>query len=137
MTLKALLTVNSILAFVSGAACILVPVQLLAQYDVTLSPMGLVVYQFWGAALVGLGMLVWAARAIADRLLQKRISLALFVTHALSWWCCSPSLRWHTALSLLRNHRKQQRIIGVRPNTSFRQTRVRGGRGPGPLNSKR
>jgi len=26
---------------------------------------------------------------------------------------------------------------GMKPNTSFQRTRVRGGRGPGPLNSKR
>lgn len=84
MKFKVLLTVNSVLALVTGIACVLVPVQLLAHYEVTLSPMGLVVYQFWGATLFGLGMLIWIARAINDRVLQRRISLALFVTNALS-----------------------------------------------------
>jgi len=27
--------------------------------------------------------------------------------------------------------------VAIKPNTSFQRTRVRGGRGPGPLNSKR
>ena len=84
MKFKVLLTVNSVLALVAGTACVLVPVQLLAHYEVTLSPMGLVVYQFWGATLLGLGMLIWIARAINDPVLQRRISLALFVTNALS-----------------------------------------------------
>ena len=90
MKFKVLLTVNSVLALVTGTACVLVPVQLLAQYEVTLSPMGLVVYQFWGATLFGLGMLIWIARAINDPVLQRRISLALFVTNALS---CMMALR--------------------------------------------
>lgn len=84
MKFKTLLAVNSAVAIVSGAACVLLPVQLLAHYDVTLSPMGLVVYQFWGATLVGLGMLIWIVRAVTDSVPQKRISLALFVVNALS-----------------------------------------------------
>ena len=81
---KVLLTINAILAFVSGSACALIPEQLLAQYDVRLSPMGLVIYQFWGVALIGLGMLIWFVRSITDFSLQKRIALALLITNALS-----------------------------------------------------
>ena len=84
MKFKVLLTINAFLAFVSGAACVLMPAQLLAQYDVSLSPMGLVIYQFWGAALMGLGMLTWFAMRITTVALQKRIALALFVTNGLS-----------------------------------------------------
>ena len=90
MKFKTLLAVNSVLAVASGVACILVPVQLLAHYEVTLSPMGIVVYQFWGATIVGLGMLIWISRTITDRLLQRRISLALFITNAL---CCVMAVR--------------------------------------------
>jgi len=28
--------------------------------------MGLVIYQFWGAALIGLGMLTWFARSVRE-----------------------------------------------------------------------
>ena len=84
MKFKPILTINSVLAALSGAACIAIPVQLLAHYHVTLSPMGVVVYQFWGATLLGLGVLIWFLRGITDRLLQIKISLALFVTNALS-----------------------------------------------------
>ncbi|MFC1868311.1 hypothetical protein ACFL0H_09280 [Thermodesulfobacteriota bacterium] len=84
MMFRTLVTINSILAFVSGAACILIPDKLLAQYDVTLSPMGLVIYQFWGAALIGLGLLTWFARSIMETVFQKKIALALFITNGLS-----------------------------------------------------
>lgn len=84
MKFKVLLTINAILAFVSGTACALIPEQLLAQYDVSLSPMGLVIYQFWGVALIGLGMLTWFVRSITEVALQKRIALALLITNGLS-----------------------------------------------------
>lgn len=84
MAFKTLLTVNSILALVTGTACVLVPSQLLAHYEVRLSPMGIVIYQFWGATLVGLGMIIWFARGFTDRLLQRKLSIALFVTNVLS-----------------------------------------------------
>jgi hypothetical protein len=90
MDIKSLLTVNSVLAFVSGTACVLVPAQLLAHYEVTLPPMGLVVYQFWGSTLIGLGLLIWIARADTGRQLQRKISLALFVTNTL---CCVMAVR--------------------------------------------
>ncbi len=84
MQFKTLLTINSVLTFLSGTGCVLMPAQLLAQYDVTLSPMGLVIYQFWGAALIGLSMLTWFARSITETVLQKRFALALFITNGLS-----------------------------------------------------
>jgi hypothetical protein len=84
MKFKILLIINSAFAFVSGIACVLIPAQLLASYDVSLAPMGLVIYQFWGAALIGLGMLTWFARSIKESALQRRIAIALFVTNALS-----------------------------------------------------
>ena len=46
--------------------------------------MGLVVYQFWGATLIGLGLIIWLARATTDRSLQWKLSLALFATNGLS-----------------------------------------------------
>jgi hypothetical protein len=33
-------------------------------YDVTLTEMGNVIYQFWGSTLVGIGLLAWFVRDI-------------------------------------------------------------------------
>ena len=84
MKFKTLLTINSALAFVSGIACVLMPAQLLASYDLSLAPIGLVIYQFWGAALIGLGMFTWFARGVRESALQRRFAMALFITNGLS-----------------------------------------------------
>lgn len=84
MKYRTLLTVNSGLAIVFGIACVLMPAQLLANYDVSLAPMGLVIYQFWGAALIGLGLLTWFARSVNESALQRKYGLALFITNGLS-----------------------------------------------------
>ena len=87
---KILLTINAVLAAVSGIACMVMPDQLLAHYDVNLPSMGLVVYQFWGATLLGLGLLIWLFRDTSDHNLQWKISLSLFITNAL---CCVMAVR--------------------------------------------
>ena len=84
MKFKTLLTINSALAVVFGTACMVAPAQLLANYDVSLEPMGLVIYQFWGVSLIGLGMFAWFARCVEDPVLLRKFKLALFVTNGLS-----------------------------------------------------
>jgi hypothetical protein len=84
MKFKTLLTINSIVAFISGIACVLIPAKLLASYNVSLAPMGLVVYQFWGASLIGLGMFSWFSRSIKESTLQRKFALTLFITNGLS-----------------------------------------------------
>lgn len=84
MKFKPLITINSFLALVTGIACVVMPAKLLAVYEVSLSPMGLVIYQFWGVALIGLGILTWSSRKISDVALQKRFAMALLITNGLS-----------------------------------------------------
>jgi len=84
MKFKTLLTINAVLAFVTGLSCVLFPAQILASYGVQLMPMGLVVYQFWGTALIGLGMLTWFARKVKDSALQKAFAWFLIITNGLS-----------------------------------------------------
>lgn len=84
MKFKTLLTINSILSVIAGILCVLMPAQLLSSYGISLIPMGLVIYQFWGAALIGLGMLTWFVRKIKEPAMQRSIALSLFVTHGLN-----------------------------------------------------
>ncbi len=84
MLYKTLLTLNSALAVVMGAACVLIPGRLLANYGVSLVPMGLVIYQFWGTTLIGLGLLAWFMRGIKDTRLKRAIALSLLITNGLS-----------------------------------------------------
>lgn len=84
MKFKTLITINSVLALTFGILGMLMPVQLLANYNVSLSPMGLIIYQFWGATLFGVGILTWFLRSITEISLQKRLSLSLCITNGLS-----------------------------------------------------
>jgi hypothetical protein len=84
MKLKTLLIINSVIAFPTGIACVLVPASLLSMYGITLIPMGLVIYQFWGATLLGLGMLTWFARNTKEPGVQKALALSLFITYGMS-----------------------------------------------------
>lgn len=90
MKFKTLITINAAIMFITGMACIAMPARLLANYGVTLAPMGLVIYQFWGATLVGLGLLTWFARNVKETALQRTFALALFLTHGIS---CAIAIR--------------------------------------------
>jgi hypothetical protein len=83
MKFKTLLTIFSAVAFVLGLGCVLAPAQMVSGFDVSLSPMGYVVYQFWGSTLMGLGMLGWFLRNIEESALQKKLALSFLIATAL------------------------------------------------------
>lgn len=84
MKFRTLITVSSILAFITGLACVLIPTQLLANYDVSLAPMGIVIYQFWGVSLIGIGLLSWCVRDTNELILQRKLAKVLLVINALN-----------------------------------------------------
>ena len=84
MRFESLLLISAVIAIPMGIACILAPAQLLATYGVTLPPMGLVIYQFWGTFLLGFGLLTWSARKIRDRSAQRAIASSLTITFGIS-----------------------------------------------------
>lgn len=59
---------------------------MLANYDVQLSDMGNVIYRFWGATLIGMGLMTWVVRSIDEPRLRLRIVLSLFIATSLSTW---------------------------------------------------
>jgi hypothetical protein len=63
----------------AGLACVLVPTQLLANYGVILTPMGIVIYQFWGTALIGIGLLSWFVRGINELALQRKLAIVFLL----------------------------------------------------------
>lgn len=84
MKFRTFLLINSVVAIPTGIACALLPAQLLANYGVLLSPMGLVIYQFWGVTIFGLGLITWFARKSTETGVQKGLALSLFVIYVLS-----------------------------------------------------
>ena len=84
MEFRTFMTTNAVIAIPAGMACILAPAQLLATYGVSLDSMGLVIYQFWGAFLLGLGLLAGSARMIEERKVQRAIVSSLAITYGIS-----------------------------------------------------
>lgn len=84
MAYKNLMAVHSVVAVPMGIACIAMPSGLLANYGVSLPPMGRVIYQFWGVSLLGLGVLTWILRDSVEPRVEARISLALAGIHFLN-----------------------------------------------------
>jgi hypothetical protein len=82
MKLGSLLVINSVVAVASGIAFIVAPAHVLAMYGVRLTPMGLVVYQFWGTTLLGLGLLTWWARNVGDRGVRRELALTRQLTRS-------------------------------------------------------
>lgn len=94
MGYKRLMTVHSVITIPMGIACIVMPSGLLANYGLSLPPMGLVIYQFWGVSLLGLGVLTWILRESRDAQTQARSSLALAGIHLLN---CVMAVRGQSA----------------------------------------
>lgn len=84
MKFKTLLIINSVMALFTGIACVLAPAQLLSTYGIKMAPIGLIIYQLWGTALIGLGMLTWFVRNTKDSEIQKAFALSLLITNGIS-----------------------------------------------------
>ena len=84
MTYKLVLSILAVVTIVSGALCVLFPENMLANYDVQLSAMGIVIYRFWGSTLIGMGMCAWFARRTEDRNLRMGFVSSLLIATSLS-----------------------------------------------------
>jgi hypothetical protein len=75
MTLRNLLTVDSVLSLVFGLAFVLVPVPLGSVYGLALNAGGVFIGQLFGAALVGYAVLDWLGRDVTDSKGRQAIAL--------------------------------------------------------------
>lgn len=81
MKLKTLLVFNAIAAFIFGACFVLIPTTMGALYGVTQSPGVILMAQFYGVALLGIGPICWLSKDIADPSFQRVIILPLFASY--------------------------------------------------------
>ena len=84
MTLRNMFTFNAVLATFFGAAFVLAPAQIMALYGAPLPAHGLAVAQLLGAALVGVGVLTWRARLLAEADGRRAIVPGLLVANGIS-----------------------------------------------------
>jgi hypothetical protein len=86
MTLRTLLVVDAVLAFVSALALLVIPGQFVAPFSATLDPTGTFIAQGWGTSLLGLGVASWVVRdagAPARRAVAIADAVEWFATAAL------------------------------------------------------
>ncbi len=82
MKLNTLLVINAVVALVYALGSLLVPATLLTLYGITSGPGEQLMAQFFGVALVAVGLLTWFARNVADASAQRAIILALLISDA-------------------------------------------------------
>lgn len=78
MKVSTFLIIKAIVSLAFGIALVLLPVVLMGLYGVTLDPVGAFMARFVGACLIGIGLICWLGRSVADDG-QRAITLALFI----------------------------------------------------------
>lgn len=79
MKLKTLLVFNAIVALAYGVGFVLAPATMLTLYGATVSPSANLVGQLFGVTLIGIGLICWLARNVADPGAQRAIVLAQLI----------------------------------------------------------
>ena len=85
MTLSTLLSVNAIVALAYALGLLLVPATLLKVYGITSGPGERLMAQFFGVALLAVGLLTWLARNVADPIARRAFVLALLISQAVGF----------------------------------------------------
>ena len=78
MKLSTFFIVKAIVCFVFAIGYIAVPVDTGSFFEITLDPDGIMMARFFGALLIGIGLILWLSRN-ADRDVLKVITLSLFI----------------------------------------------------------
>jgi len=78
MKLSNFLIVKAVVSLALGIEFALIPAAAMSFYGVTLDPGGMLVARFFGACLIGIGLICWLDRSAAHDALQG-ITLALFI----------------------------------------------------------
>jgi hypothetical protein len=71
--------VNAFVAFLVGLFFLAIPGKVLHQFGVDPYASTKLVFQFFGTAMLALGLLLWFAKDVADAKLQKGMAMGLFV----------------------------------------------------------
>jgi len=80
MKLKILLIINTIICFVYGIILVLTPATMLSLHSVTQGAGEKLMGQYFGSALLAIGLLTWFARNVVDSEAQRAIILSLLIS---------------------------------------------------------
>ncbi|MGA8864303.1 MAG: hypothetical protein WBM09_11900 [Gallionella sp.] len=80
MKLKSVLVFNAVAALVFGIGFVLIPAKVGGLYGITQTPDVTFVGQLFGVELVGIGLICWLIRNIADPGFQRAIIISLLIS---------------------------------------------------------
>jgi hypothetical protein len=83
MTLGTFLLIKAIISIVFGAAFALVPGAVASVYGYDMEPVGTLMSRYLGAALIGIGLICFLFRGVADAGALQAVTLALFIGDAI------------------------------------------------------
>ena len=79
MNFRTLFLINSFVAFLFGLAFLFVPTLVIKQFGVDNYASTKMVAEFFGTAMLALGLLLWFAKNVTDEAVQKGMGMALLV----------------------------------------------------------
>ena len=79
MKYRTLFLLNSLFAFLLGAVFLVVPTLAIGQFGVDSYTSTRLMAQFFGTAMLALGLLLWFVKDVASESMQKGMAVALFV----------------------------------------------------------
>ena len=83
MSYKFLFVLNALVSFILGLAFLVVPTRVLDFFGTETYEATLLVGQFFGTALIAIGLILWFAKDAADEGVQKGLGWALFISSIL------------------------------------------------------
>ena len=83
MKLRSLLVINTIVCLVYGIILVLTPATMLSLHGLPQGPGEKLMGQYFGSALIAVGLLTWFARNVADSEAQGAIILALLIANVI------------------------------------------------------
>lgn len=79
MTYRTLFLLNSFFAFLLGAVFLIVPAMAIGQFGVDSYTSTRLMAQFFGTAMLALGLLLWFVKDVPSQVLQRGMAIAMFV----------------------------------------------------------
>jgi hypothetical protein len=79
MNYRTLLLLNSLIAFLFGAAFLIVPTMAITQFGVDNYASTKMLAQFFGTAMIALGLILWFAKDVTDESVQRGIGISLLL----------------------------------------------------------
>jgi len=79
MNYRIMFLINALIAVLLGLAFLVMPSRVLGQFGVDEYAATKLISQFFGTAMLGLGLLLWFAKDVTEENLQKGMGIALLV----------------------------------------------------------